>query len=125
MVNIEHTIDTMNQLRLLGISFSIDDFGTGYSSLSYLNRLPVDELKIDQAFVRDISTASDHAVIVDTIILMAQKLNLVIVAEGIETMTELDYLLERRCDRFQGYYFSRPVPYAEFVKSISPQRMLG
>ena len=125
MVNIEHTIETMNQLKSLGISFSIDDFGTGYSSLSYLNRLPVDELKIDQAFVRGISTSSDHAVIVDTIILMAQKLNLEIVAEGIETMTELDYLLERQCDRFQGYYFSRPVPFEEFIESTAPKRMLG
>ena len=115
MANIEHTIDTMNQLKQLGISFSVDDFGTGYSSLSYLNRLPLDELKIDQSFVRDISTASDHAIIVDTIILMAQKLNLKIVAEGVESSAELDYLKSRNCHHFQGYYFARPVPFAQFA----------
>ncbi|MCP4980069.1 MAG: bifunctional diguanylate cyclase/phosphodiesterase [Gammaproteobacteria bacterium] len=115
MANIEHTIDTMNQLKQIGISFSVDDFGTGYSSLNYLHRLPVDELKIDQSFVRNISSASDHAVIVDTIIVMAQKLNLEIVAEGIESVDELDYLKARQCDRYQGYYFARPVPFDQFT----------
>ena len=115
MQNIEHTIETMNQLRQLGICFSIDDFGTGYSSLNYLHRLPIDELKIDQSFVRNISSSSDNAVIVDTIIVMAQKLNLEIVAEGIETSEELEYLKARDCDHFQGYYFSRPVPYDQFI----------
>jgi EAL domain-containing protein (putative c-di-GMP-specific phosphodiesterase class I) len=105
----------MNQIRRLGISFSIDDFGTGYSSLNYLHRLPIDELKIDQSFVRNISSSSDNAVIVDTIIVMAQKLNLEIVAEGIETEEELEYLIARDCDHFQGYYFSRPVPYEQFI----------
>ncbi len=114
MANIEHTIDTMNQLKQLGISFSVDDFGTGYSSLSYLNRLPLDELKIDQSFVRDISTASDHAIIVDTIIVMAQQLNLKTVAEGVESKAELDYLKSRHCNHFQGYYFARPVPFSQF-----------
>lgn len=116
MANIEHTIDTMNQLKQLGISFSVDDFGTGYSSLSYLNRLPLDELKIDQSFVRDISTASDHAIIVDTIIVMAQQLNLKIVAEGVESSAELEYLKSRHCNHFQGYYFARPEPFAQFSK---------
>ncbi|MCP4878421.1 MAG: GGDEF domain-containing protein [Gammaproteobacteria bacterium] len=115
MANIEHTIDTMNQLKQIGIGFSVDDFGTGYSSLNYLHRLPVDELKIDQSFVRNISSASDHAVIVDTIIVMAQKLNLKIVAEGIESVDELDYLKARQCDRYQGYYFARPVPFDQFT----------
>ncbi|MGB5330822.1 MAG: EAL domain-containing protein [Gammaproteobacteria bacterium] len=114
MANIEHAIDTMNQLKKLGISFSVDDFGTGYSSLNYLNRLPLDELKIDQSFVRNISTASDHAIIVDTIIAMAQQLNLKVVAEGVESSAELDYLKSRQCDYFQGYYFARPVPFAQF-----------
>jgi len=116
MANIEHTIDTMNRLKQLGISFSVDDFGTGYSSLSYLNRLPLDELKIDQSFVRNISTASDHAVIVDTIIVMAQQLNLTIVAEGVETIAELEYLKNRQCDQFQGYYFSKPVAFTRFTE---------
>ena len=118
MANIEHTIETVNHLKQLGISFSIDDFGTGYSSLNYLNRLPVDELKIDQSFVRNVSTASDHAVIVDTIIVMAQQLNLKIVAEGIETEAELEYLKSRQCEYFQGYLFARPVPFDQFSESI-------
>lgn len=116
MANIEYTIDTMNQLKKIGISFSVDDFGTGYSSLSYLHRLPVDELKIDQSFVRNISSSSDNAVIVDTIIVMARQLNLDIVAEGIETSEELEYLKARQCDHFQGYFFSKPVPFAQFCR---------
>ncbi len=115
MANIEHTIATIDRLKQLGLSFSVDDFGTGYSSLNYLHRLPVDELKIDQSFVRDLSPGSDNAVIVDTIIVMAQKLDLDIVAEGIETAAELDYLKSRHCDRFQGYHFSRPEPLADFI----------
>ncbi|MGD8419771.1 MAG: bifunctional diguanylate cyclase/phosphodiesterase, partial [Gammaproteobacteria bacterium] len=114
MVNIQHTIETMVRLRDLGIIFSVDDFGTGYSSLNYLHRLPVDELKIDQSFVRNISSASSNAVIVDTIILMAQQLDLEVVAEGIETRAELDYLLDRECGTFQGFFFSEPVPIDQF-----------
>ncbi len=118
MVNIEHTIETMNRLRQLGISFSVDDFGTGYSSLNYLHRLPIDELKIDQSFVRNISNSSDNAVIVDTIIVMARQLKLRTVAEGIETSDELDYLKSRQCEFFQGYYFARPQPFADFSREL-------
>ena len=119
LVDIDYTIDTINELKALGISFSIDDFGTGYSSLSYLNRLPVDELKIDQSFVRNISDSPENAVIVDTIIIMARQLNLEIVAEGVESQTELDYLKERQCDYYQGYYFSKPVPFDDFLQLAS------
>ncbi len=118
MANLEHTIETMQRLRELGVSFSIDDFGTGYSSLNYLHRLPVDELKIDQSFVRDVSERGENAVIVDTIIVMSQQLRLAVVAEGIESEAEFDYLRARRCDRFQGYYFSHPLPFDQFIKSI-------
>jgi len=111
--DIEHTIETMNQLKLLGITFSLDDFGTGYSSLSYLNRLPVDELKIDRSFVQNISSSPENAIIVDTIIFMAKSLNLEIVAEGVETKSELDYLMRRECNIFQGYYFAKPRPFGE------------
>ncbi len=117
MANLEHTIETMRRLRELGVGFSIDDFGTGYSSLNYLHRLPVDELKIDQSFVRDISASAENAVIVDTIIVMAQQLKLAVVAEGIETEAELDYLRARRCDRFQGFFFSHPLPFERFLES--------
>lgn len=116
--NIGRTIDTMQQLKTLGISFSVDDFGTGYSSLSYLNRLPLDELKIDRSFVKNISTSPDNAVIVDTILVMAQHLQLAVVAEGVETEAELIYLMQRECDFFQGYYFSRPEPFEYFIASI-------
>jgi diguanylate cyclase (GGDEF)-like protein len=118
MANIRHSIDTMHQLKQLGIRFSIDDFGTGYSSLSYLHQLPIDELKIDQSFVRNISASSENEVIVDTIIVMAQQLNLKIVAEGIETADELDYLLQRQCDYFQGYHFARPLPFEHFGHEV-------
>ena len=116
MANIHHSIDTMHQLKQLGIRFSVDDFGTGYSSLSYLHQLPIDELKIDQSFVRNISSSSENGVIVDTIIVMAQQLNLKIVAEGIETEDEFTYLKRRQCDYFQGYHFARPLPFGEFGK---------
>ncbi len=116
MGNIGHSIDTMNDLKKLGISFSVDDFGTGYSSLSYLHQLPIDELKIDQSFVRNISTSTENEVIVDTIIVMAQQLNLKIVAEGIETPEELNYLKLRQCNYFQGYHFARPEPFVEFCR---------
>jgi EAL domain-containing protein (putative c-di-GMP-specific phosphodiesterase class I) len=119
LVDIDYTIDTINELKALGISFSIDDFGTGYSSLNYLNRLPVDELKIDQSFVRNISDSPENAVIVDTIIIMARQLNLEIVAEGVESETELDYLKKRQCDYFQGYYFSKPIPFDDFLQLAS------
>jgi diguanylate cyclase (GGDEF)-like protein len=114
MANIRHSIDTMHQLKQLGIRFSVDDFGTGYSSLSYLHQLPIDELKIDQSFVRNISSTSENEVIVDTIIVMAKQLNLKIVAEGIESEDELAYLKQRQCDYFQGYHFARPLPFEEF-----------
>jgi len=114
MANIKHSIDTMEQLKQLGIRFSMDDFGTGYSSLSYLHQMPIDELKIDQSFVRNISNSPENEVIVDTIIAMAQQLNLKIVAEGIESAEELKYLRLRQCDYFQGYHFARPIPFHKF-----------
>jgi diguanylate cyclase (GGDEF)-like protein len=114
--DIGHSIATMNELKKLGIKFSVDDFGTGYSSLSYLHQLPIDELKIDQSFVRNISTSPENEVIVDTIIVMAQQLNLTIVAEGIETTDELNYLKSRQCNYFQGYHFARPEPFVQFYR---------
>ena len=125
MANTRHSIDTMQQLKALGIRFAVDDFGTGYSSLSYLHQLPIDELKIDQWFVRNISTSPDHEVIVDTIIIMAQQLKLKVVAEGIETADELDYLQRRGCDYYQGYYFSEPLPFDEFIRPQQPRTSAG
>jgi EAL domain-containing protein (putative c-di-GMP-specific phosphodiesterase class I) len=112
--NIEDTIATMNALKEIGVQFSLDDFGTGYSSLQYLKRLPLDQLKIDQSFVRDIAIDSSDKAIVSTIIAMAQSLNLNVIAEGVETEEQRQLLMERGCTHYQGYLFSKPVPIEQF-----------
>ncbi len=115
MENVKDAIEKMSTLRDKGVLFSIDDFGTGYSSLSYLKRLPVDQLKIDRSFVRDIVTDPDDAAIIETIIAMTSHLGLGVIAEGVETHEQLDFLRERGCTAFQGYHFSQPVPAEEFT----------
>jgi diguanylate cyclase (GGDEF)-like protein/PAS domain S-box-containing protein len=112
--NVESVISKMHALKALGVRFSMDDFGTGYSSLSYLKRLPLDQLKIDQSFVRDIVTDAGDAVIVKTIIGMAHNLGLEVIAEGVETEAQRSLLLSYDCRMFQGYLFSKPLPLAEF-----------
>jgi EAL domain-containing protein (putative c-di-GMP-specific phosphodiesterase class I) len=106
----------LRAVREKGVRVAIDDFGTGYSSLSYLTRLPLDTLKIDQSFVRQITTTPNETSIVTAIIGMGQSLRLRVVAEGVETAEELAFLSAHDCDEAQGFYFSRPVPPAEFVK---------
>jgi diguanylate cyclase (GGDEF)-like protein len=110
----EATAAKMQALRQLGVRIFIDDFGTGYSSLAYLKRLPVDGLKIDQSFVRDLVTDPNDAAIVETILSMAQRFGLQVVAEGVETAEQLVYLEAHRCRYFQGFYFSRPLEPAAF-----------
>ena len=115
MNNVEKTIDTLNKIHELGVQLSIDDFGTGYSSLSYLKRFPLDTLKIDQSFVRDITTDPDDATICKTIVAMAHSLNLKVIAEGVETEQQLVELKSYGCGQYQGFFFAKPLP----VKEIS------
>jgi diguanylate cyclase (GGDEF)-like protein/PAS domain S-box-containing protein len=116
--NIEDTIVTMNTLNEIGVQFSLDDFGTGYSSLQYLKRLPLDQIKIDQSFVRNIATDSSDKAIVRTIIAMAQSLGLDVIAEGVETEEQRQLLLSKGCTNYQGYLFSKPVPIEQFEASL-------
>jgi diguanylate cyclase (GGDEF)-like protein/PAS domain S-box-containing protein len=110
MKDAEAAITVLRSLRKRGIEVAIDDFGTGYSSLSYLQRFPIDELKIDQSFVRQIGSADGDTAIVTAVISMARSLHLRVVAEGVETPEELAFLREQQCDEVQGYYFSKPLP---------------
>jgi diguanylate cyclase (GGDEF)-like protein/PAS domain S-box-containing protein len=124
MKNVDQAVGTMRELRALGIMVSIDDFGTGYSSLSYLKSFPVDVLKIDQSFVRDITAHPDHAAIVGGIIQLAHSLRLKVIAEGVETEKQLDFLRSRACDEIQGNLFSLPLPAIEFEQLLREGRSI-
>jgi diguanylate cyclase (GGDEF)-like protein len=115
MKSVESTASILQNLRKRGVQVAIDDFGTGYSSLSYLRKFPVDALKIDQSFVRQISTPGDDTTIVKAVIGMARSLRLRVIAEGVETLEEVAFLRAYRCEEAQGYYFSRPVPAEQFA----------
>lgn len=117
--NIETLISSMNKLNGIGIQFELDDFGTGYSSLQYLKRLPLEQLKIDQSFVREIEFNNNDQQIVRTIISMTLNLDLKVIAEGVETENQMQILLDGGCHRFQGYFFGKPLPIAEFEESIA------
>src|SRR5690606_14587337 len=101
--NVDYAIELMHKLRALGTSLSIDDFGTGYSSLSYLKRFPIDHLKVDKSFVRDLAASPKDAAIVDAICLLASNLGIGLVAEGVEQAWQAQYLTERHCTELQGY----------------------
>jgi diguanylate cyclase (GGDEF)-like protein len=118
MQDTDESIEWMTSIRELGVHFSVDDFGTGYSSLSYLKRLPVDVLKIDRSFIKDVMDDPDDASLVETIIAIGRSQRLKVVAEGVEDIQQLNFLHELECDSVQGYYYSKPLPADEFIELL-------
>jgi EAL domain-containing protein (putative c-di-GMP-specific phosphodiesterase class I) len=118
MENAQDTLEALHRLRSLGVRLSIDDFGSGYSSLSYLKRFPVDIIKIDRSFVCDVPHDADDASIVTGIIALAHSLRLDVVAEGVETEAQLQFLREQSCDLMQGYLLSPPLPAEKFERKF-------
>lgn len=117
-LNVDEAVRILTQLNEMGLEIALDDFGTGYSSLSYLKRFPITTLKIDRSFVRDIATDPNDAAIISAIIAMAGSLNMRVVAEGIETEEQLDFLKKQGCRNYQGFYFSKPVPESEITVKL-------
>ncbi|MBF0126018.1 MAG: EAL domain-containing protein [Magnetococcales bacterium] len=124
MENLEETVATLQQLKTLGLTIAVDDFGVGHSSLTYLKKLPIDVLKIDQSFVRDLAVDNDDAVIVSAILALGKSLRLTVVAEGVETAAQLEFLRREGCDEFQGYFFSRPLSVEDFTQLLREDRHL-
>jgi diguanylate cyclase (GGDEF)-like protein/PAS domain S-box-containing protein len=116
--NMDDVVSTMKELRALGVHISIDDFGTGYSCLFYLQKLPLDEIKIDRSFVQSAPNDPSHAVLIDTILAIARQLGLGVVAEGIESPEQFSFLIGRGCPLFQGYHFGRPQPAGDFLATL-------
>ena len=119
MENPESVIEVMRSLRRHGVQLSIDDFGTGYSSMSYLHRLPVDKLKIDRSFVNGVEVDPHNAAICDSILALARSFDLKVIAEGVETQAQFDWLCGRQCDEVQGYLLARPLPFADVVATLT------
>ena len=125
MSNFEATIQTLHELKDIGINIAVDDFGTGYSSLSYLKQFPLDRIKIDQSFVRDLGQSVESAEITQAIITMAHSLNLQVIAEGVETPQQRNFLLTQTCEELQGFLFSKPLPKAQISELLKSPRGLG
>lgn len=120
----ENAIATMQRLKNVGVKISLDDFGTGYSNFAYLRRFPIDSLKIDQSFVHGVTTRAEDAMIVDTIINLAHRMQLDVIAEGVETAEQLAYMRANHCDELQGYYFSKALPHNEFAEMLRSKKSL-
>lgn len=116
MQNVDDTVATLNTIKAMGVRLALDDFGTGYSSLSYLRRFSIDVLKIDQSFVRGMSVNSQDAQLISAIIGMGKSLNMSIIAEGVETIEQLNFLQAQRCEEGQGFLFSKAVPPKDFAQ---------
>lgn len=123
--NPDKAIDTLHQLKKLGVRIAIDDFGTGFSSLNYLKRLPIDKVKIDRSFVQEIISDRDDAAITQGIISMAHHLRLEVIAEGVETEPQFAFLKKNQCDQFQGYYFAKPMPFTEIERFLHQQLLVS
>ena len=121
----EESIAILEQLSSMGVLVSVDDFGTGYSSMSYLRRFPIDKLKIDRVFISEIASRPEDASIVRAIVSLAHSLRLKVVAEGVETAAQLEFLKAIGCDEYQGYHFSRPLPGNEFERLIREKHEFG
>jgi len=119
IANVDDVIVRMEELQHHGVGFAMDDFGTGYSSLTYLKRLPLDVLKIDQSFVRDVLVDTNDAAIANMIVALANSMGLSVIAEGVETVEQMQYLARHGCHAYQGYLFSRPVPVEQFETSLA------
>jgi len=118
MEDVEEIIAKMTSLKRHGVCFSLDDFGTGYSSLSYLKRLPLDQLKIDQSFVRDVTVDANDAAIASTIVALAHHMGIDVIAEGVETAAQADFLVSIGCCAFQGYLYGEPIPVEQFEQLL-------
>jgi EAL domain-containing protein (putative c-di-GMP-specific phosphodiesterase class I) len=128
MEHAESTACVLRELKMMGLCLAVDDFGTGFSSLSYLTKFPIDALKIDQSFVRQLTATPDETTIVTAIISMGQSLRLRVVAEGVENHEELEFLQAHQCNEAQGFYFSRPMLPDTFAKLLAngiPKTVLG
>jgi EAL domain-containing protein (putative c-di-GMP-specific phosphodiesterase class I) len=121
MHDVDKAVSTLKAFKEMGVRIAIDDFGTGYSSLSNLMQFPVDTIKIDGSFIRDLSGQPENRGIAEAIIAMGRTLSLTVIAEGVETKAQVEFLRERACDEFQGFYFSKAVPAGKFAELLEAQ----
>ena len=125
MRNPDRALETLEAVKRMGVRLAIDDFGVGYSSLTQLKRFPIDTLKVDRSFIRDIPQDPEDKAITEAIIAMGKSLNLTVVAEGVETLEQHSFLREHDCDEMQGFYFSKPIPSEQFAQLLRKRMARG